>query len=479
MYTLYLVDDEPWALKSLLSVLDVSAHNFTVAGKFTDALAAWEAIEACPPDVAFVDIRMPEMSGLQIAHAASDAGLKTLFVIVSGYGEFSYAQEAIRSGVYDYCLKPLGRQDAARLMQRLKGVLDTRSAAENAALCEEILSGAGARRLFARQGIAAEGEQWQALIFRFVDAVSLAGIQTMLADFAHLTIWLGDTKLLAVVNGDAALPAQVEKAVRGLAAHPRLLIGVSRPTRHPEHLASRISQARDCAYHDFINPDLRLVFFHPEENVRHAQLVTGLTEAIAQGNAARFGARLNDVTPLLLAEGIQMAELVRAWNDLMLAFRRYMGEGSDQLAELPLLTDAEELRAFLEDLPTMIAYLRALMARIAGGDALRTSAVNESFLGMIDYVREHCCERLKLADLADRFHLNMAYASDLFRRVVGETYTEYLTRLRMERAQEMILAGKTSLQAVALSVGYGDYFAFSKRFKQYFGVSPSQVMERN
>ncbi|HML45228.1 MAG TPA: response regulator, partial [Clostridia bacterium] len=104
MYTVFLIDDEPWAMESLLHVLDLPAHDFELAGRFSDGTDAWEALCRQPPDVAFVDIRMPGLDGLTIARQAAQKGLSTLFVIVSGYGEFHYAQDAIRFGVCDYCL---------------------------------------------------------------------------------------------------------------------------------------------------------------------------------------------------------------------------------------------------------------------------------------------------------------------------------------------------------------------------------------
>ena len=77
--------------------------------------------------------------------------------------------------------------------------------------------------------------------------------------------------------------------------------------------------------------------------------------------------------------------------------------------------------------------------------------------------------------LAKRFHLNMAYCSEVFKKLAGMTFTDYMTKLRMEYAHRKIAEGGCDLQNLALEVGYGDYFAFSKRFKKYYGISPSQL----
>ncbi|HML45229.1 MAG TPA: helix-turn-helix domain-containing protein, partial [Clostridia bacterium] len=369
-------------------------------------------------------------------------------------------------------------KEASRLMDKLHQKLDARRSAANAALCEEIMSGTGADRLFENQGIDAAGTHWQVVTIRFVTNQAFQDIKAGFGGFPHLIVWLGNTKLTVIVHGDESLPAQIEALCERLShAYPRLLIGISRPTRHPEHLASRISQAQGCAYHDFIDPNRRMVAYRTGECLPLSQWTTQTREAIAQRNGARFQARLAELTPLLLAERVQMASLVRVWNDLMEAFEAH-ARTPEVLNEIKRVSEAEELHAFLSDLSSLVAYLRALMEQYLSEDAPRPVAVNESFLEMLDYVREHCCQRLRLADLADQFHLNMAYTSELFHKVVGMTFTDYLTRLRMERAQAMIASGDNTLTEIALSVGYGDYFTFSKRFKQYYGLSPSQAAQK-
>ena len=95
---------------------------------------------------------------------------------------------------------------------------------------------------------------------------------------------------------------------------------------------------------------------------------------------------------------------------------------------------------------------------------------------MADYVRAHFKDRMRLSDLAEQFHLNTAYCSEIFRKSVGMTYTDYVTKLRMEYAwRQLTQDGDCNLQALALELGYGDYFTFSKRFKKYYGMSPSHV----
>ena len=125
MYKVVLIDDEPWALEINAKIFDWESEGFQVVGKTTDAQEGYEMIQTLSPDVVFTDISMAQMSGLEIIGETNKNHIKkTLFVIISGYADFKYAQEAIAQGVFEYCLKPIKREYAAGLLERLKKRLD-------------------------------------------------------------------------------------------------------------------------------------------------------------------------------------------------------------------------------------------------------------------------------------------------------------------------------------------------------------------
>ena len=72
------------------------------------------------PDIAFVDIRMPVMNGLDAIAESKKYSKETEYVIVSGYSDFTYAREGIRLGVNEYLLKPADEEEIRRVMERLQ-----------------------------------------------------------------------------------------------------------------------------------------------------------------------------------------------------------------------------------------------------------------------------------------------------------------------------------------------------------------------
>ena len=79
-------------------------------------------------------------------------------------------------------------------------------------------------------------------------------------------------------------------------------------------------------------------------------------------------------------------------------------------------------------------------------------------------------------DIADRLHLNRSHFSTTFKKVIGKSPREFLISLRMKKAAEWLREEHLSVSITAASVGYPDVFSFSRAFKNYYGVSPSEYI---
>lgn len=85
---------------------------------FMTAFPVDEYIRIHQPALAFVDVRLPGMGGLEILQAAHAEGLSTLFIMISGHAEFAYAQKAMFHNAIGYCLKPFSRSELMDSMQK-------------------------------------------------------------------------------------------------------------------------------------------------------------------------------------------------------------------------------------------------------------------------------------------------------------------------------------------------------------------------
>ncbi|MDO4294258.1 MAG: response regulator [Eubacteriales bacterium] len=92
---------------------------------------------------------------------------------------------------------------------------------------------------------------------------------------------------------------------------------------------------------------------------------------------------------------------------------------------------------------------------------------------IMEQIDREYTQKLSLGELADSCHLSIGHLSSLIRRETGMSFSEYVTKKRMEDAKGLLCKPELSVEEIAQSVGYQDYFYFTKAFKKYEGVSPS------
>lgn len=143
--TCVIAEDEQLFRDALLDMLRQEWPELDVVAACDDGAAALEAIGEHKPDVAFLDIRMPGLTGLDVAAAAADVSPGTQVVFVTAYDQ--YAIQAFERGAADYLLKPIARDRLAATLARLRSRLGTANAQgeQLLALIRELTSGAPAK----------------------------------------------------------------------------------------------------------------------------------------------------------------------------------------------------------------------------------------------------------------------------------------------------------------------------------------------
>lgn len=126
MYRVLVVDDEIWSVIGLKKILQEDADRFQLIYETTDSRDALEQICLLRPDVVFTDVRMPEMSGIELMRNVHKRGIQTEFIVISGLAEFSYVQQALQEGAVDYQLKPFDKSTAKAMLDKLYEKLESK-----------------------------------------------------------------------------------------------------------------------------------------------------------------------------------------------------------------------------------------------------------------------------------------------------------------------------------------------------------------
>ena len=121
---LLIIDDEP-AIRQILSKIATDAgHTVSIAA---DGKGGLERLAKGDIDVALCDIRMPEISGIEVVEKARQQGIDTLFLMMTAYASVDTAIDAMRAGAYDYMIKPLRNEDFLNRLEQLANVIHLKS----------------------------------------------------------------------------------------------------------------------------------------------------------------------------------------------------------------------------------------------------------------------------------------------------------------------------------------------------------------
>lgn len=127
MLKIFLAEDEIVMREGIRNNIAWQEEGFEFVGEASDGELAYPMIQKLKPDILITDIRMPFMDGLELSRIVKQELPDTSILILSGYGEFDYAKEAISIGVEDYLLKPV---TSAQLLEAIRRIAEKFTAGE-------------------------------------------------------------------------------------------------------------------------------------------------------------------------------------------------------------------------------------------------------------------------------------------------------------------------------------------------------------
>ncbi len=122
-----LIDDEESARKLMKAGIDWESLGMEVCGEAASGIEAINIIDDIRPDIAFVDISMPFMNGIEFTQTATDRYPDLVIIIMTAFDEFEYARKCVSLPVFEYMLKPMVRSEVVKVLNRVKERLNERS----------------------------------------------------------------------------------------------------------------------------------------------------------------------------------------------------------------------------------------------------------------------------------------------------------------------------------------------------------------
>ncbi|UVI30172.1 AraC family transcriptional regulator [Paenibacillus spongiae] len=441
MYRLLIADDEAleregieWIVKRMMP------DTFEIIHAENGRTAIRKA-EEFHPHIIMMDIRMPGIQGLEALKEIKAQHPNVKMVLVTAYEYFEYAKEALSLGVHEYLVKPAKRDQIALLLQRLVVEIEQEQRRRNDELAVR-------DKLFQLLPLA---ETELALIF-MTDQVNEVELEH-LADMLEISIGHGCALVLALPELGAEkkkIYETVKNAAKGIVKE-RLGCAVSSMVHR--HMAVFLLDKLQTG-----DKVLREEAFHLGSELvdvleRHG---IAITVGIGSVGAGIEGIRRSYYEGVFASTYDNQGRSLHRFEDLNLSSAEGNGEHAN-----PSVTDSG----------TESAYVEQAINQIREEREQRTGNVLDK---AVSFIRERYLEELSLEDVADHVHLNSYYFSKVFKQQTGETFIDYVTRLRIGKAKELMKDGQLSLKEVCYQVGYKDPNYFSRVFKKVTGVTPSE-----
>jgi len=508
-----LVDDEVFARQGLRQFIDWRAYGFDTVLEADNGEEALERIEKDRPELVVTDIRMPVLDGLDLIREVKERDLQEpLFIIVSGYSDFKYAQQAVRFGVQDFILKPIDKEELTGTLDRLVDQLRLTAARDmksNETKFEELLAGRADAPLLLELAVAMGIVEGHELRYCIVEVNDLPYDAEDADSFRrHLEIKETLARRIAEYAGHpAVLLHEQQRGVFGfVAAGPRIgdkaecdrfLWGLQRRlsaetagavTVYAGAAANRLDQvkesfrtANEARLRKYALPDGRTAAFEDAVAVpiRYVELeealIHRLLEAVEEFDAARMEEAVSRIFESFreqrFAPEAVGTSLARCAMGIVRTVQQ-MGGDERELALLPKLLQALKR-------PMTLARLRELfnefVAESAACIAERRKTFGKGGIHKIkQYIEAHYRENISLKTIAAKFYMNPVYLGQLFKKAHGMYFNEFLLQYRVQEAKKLLRQTELRVYEIADRVGFTNADYFVAQFEKVEGKTPTE-----
>lgn len=517
MFRAILCDDNEIILEGLSRQIDWNSLELELCGTACDGEEGLRLIREIRPDLLITDIRMPYIDGLKLTELGREQNPELTAVIISGYDDFEYARTAMHLGVTDYVLKPINMDE---MLKALQTAVDTcrklhqdqrmgqtellrrflsptpadwpteqqcgRLSLDPSCCCcimEVKIQNCDLDRLSETARYAAELK-----FSRLLQSIESGQVLPVEKDHARCRLFLygGTKKELTVLRRQ--LVSQVRRLFSGdtKTATYDVTIASGNIQRGLSLAARSASQCEHALKYRFIKGVNATIFYeevesysraYEQQEVRqHPPEIDFLTPLKAQDKQA-LQKQLEQLKTYLKQQGGEsFLYMTLNVGSLYTRLTRDLGEAGIDIGEL-FEDPVEEFKRVTAPgtLDAVIENLRQSLFAICDHIHMNKSKYGKIIDDAVRYIRSHYHEPgFCMEEVAGAVSLSTSYFSTVFRNETGYTFTDYLIRVRMQKAKELMANTNLKIYEISSRVGYDNAAYFSAAFKRYTGVSPSE-----
>lgn len=532
MYKLIIVDDEASVREGLQSHLDWQAFDIEVVGTAQDGVQALALVDKVMPDIVVTDVRMPQMDGIQLSKQLSARNPFTKIVFVSGHDDVDYLKNALQVKAIDYIFKPVRIDELHGVIERVVKQLQTEEQGRQriADMRSKLSLSMPLLREKFLMSLIKDGLKYQPAHVQ--EKLEFLGLELPVdASYWVISVSIDGQSDVAQQQTEAArqlfsyaiiniCQELIEQHMGGYMIENRNseYIGIlwSAHSDDPEHglyvLATEIcdnlerwlgmsvtigvgervsglrdlplsySYAREAAQQKWHLGNKRIITLdhyaatedeyprveHTSNDVFVSAMRTGDADKLEEELRQIFGllARNRD-KGFLYVRNVALEWLLIA-NRLLIELQIHDAETDSK--EKELFERLYRLETLSELEYAVTHYLLELCNKIRDKRSTKPKNAVERIRQVIE---QKYGEDLSIEKIAEEVFLSPTYMCFFYKQETGETVVEYLTKVRMDKAKEMLRDPAIKFYEISSRVGYMNPSYFSKLFKKHTGVTPS------
>ncbi len=455
--------------------LEVLIHRFEEDAEVVKARNGKEALFhalADDVDLCILDIRMPLMSGLDVASAIKREKPDLPFLFLTAWGEFSYAQKAIRLGANDYLVKPISYQMLKQALERIISRIEKRRVTPAGIISESFFSMlkygsflSDAEKLFEDYGIRDFSGSALTISSRFHSDLFASLSKDLEGSSARICCYDDKIRCTFIIFGfDKAL---LHDALFRL-GYGDVPAGIGLDFSSLSEISASISSSLK-AYERAVSDKSGLLcasdlgIEQAFDKARVMRLSDELLEYTLSGSLEDVRRALNGISDVFSENPLKMDEAEKELYEIVMVYRHNVQR------KIPLFFYPEPEELSVSSLESYLSSLALQAASAVSED--RKDKYKRVFSLISEYLARHYADNPSQEEVAEYVGIRSSYFSRLFKEYYGINFSAYMQNLKMEKAKELLVEGK-SIKEASDMVGFSDPNYFTRVFRAHFGISP-------
>jgi two-component system response regulator YesN len=522
LHSAILVDDESFTRKGLMKLIDWEACGFRIVGEADNGEDALELIKRVQPDLVITDIRMPVIDGLELIRCVTAENIANpYFIIISGYNDFNYAQQAMRYGVHDFVVKPIDEIEFSGILRHLNDKL--RLEQEEQVRSDRLMGGEMIKSLILGEASETSIAEWeQRLRLRKADRLyylfaelndnhnwlsreekisnasfkELVQQELMGLTAATLSICLHEhrnrigillpSSLLATYNGELERFLLAIREALDVHLGKRVFLYAGSPVHGLSDIRESYKAAKEALLYKYVNEDKRIVIYDqlqagklnyigidPTEFNRFVEQMEELQLESVKAIVDKwfYDFREKRYAPEAVKMNIQQCMM-----GILKTIRSMEGDEQALLTLKPLL-GWHDMNLSLGELKRLFtAFIEESQQHIA---ELRREQQKGGIQKIKSYIEVNYSQNMSLKSIAAHFYVNPVYLGQLFKKTYGVYFNEFLLQLRVNEAKKLLRQSSTMrIYEIAEKVGFSNSDYFVTQFEKIEHMTPTEYRNK-